>query len=123
MKQTLSLIILGLSLSLLVGCTSIYTVEVVTNPPGAVIEVDGEYMGKSPLTIELQGWSSTKTLARDYTINALPIQSGQYTQTKRLNGWYEPSRHYGNQVPKKIYFDLNLVPAPSKHELNVDINR
>ena len=79
-----------------------YEVEIVSDPPGAEIEWDGEYVGQTPVTYKLTG---RKSFINKAVVKAYPIESGQYMQTKVL-------RH---PVPKKIYFDLNLAPAKWGH--------
>ena len=83
------------------GCTTV-TTEVISEPSGARIEVDNDYMGTTPLTVKLRQDGFGK-LSNTIVVRALPIFDGQYTQTKVLH-WEDP-------VPKTLFFQMNLVPA------------
>ena len=86
-----------------------FPVQVVSEPSGAKVEVNDNYIGETPLTIKLEGWESTRTFTRSTTIVAHPIRAGGQTQVKIFSGWREPSRTYGDVIPKKIYFNMNLI--------------
>ena len=58
----------------------------VSEPSGAVIEINNEYVGKTPLTVDLTGWQSTRTFARNHTIVAHPVAAGGQTQIKFFQG-------------------------------------
>lgn len=78
-----------------------YEIEIISDPPGAKIEWDNEYMGKAPLkTIRHghRGNASGPTIVKAY-----PVKTGQYTQVKILNA----RRPY----PRKIYFNMYLRPV------------
>jgi len=131
MKKVLTVLI-ALMLILLYGCLtteyssstttpktttppiSSFTVEIVSEPSGAVIEVNDNYVGETPVTIELEGWASTRTFARSHTIVAHPLYEGGYTQVKIFIGWHKPDHTYGDPIPEKMYFNMNLVPASGK---------
>jgi len=112
----------------LVGCetldttTSIakFSVEIVSDPSGADIEINNNYVGKTPITVNLEGWESTRTFTRSHTIVAHPIRAGGQTQVKIFLGWREPSKTYGDVIPDKIYFDMNLIRIPNQLDLNIN---
>jgi PEGA domain len=86
-----------------------FTVEIVSEPAGAVIEINDNYLGKTPITVELEGWKSTRTFCRNHILVAHPVRDGGQVQVKSFIGWTEPSKTYGDKIPDKIFFDMNLV--------------
>ena len=88
-----------------------YPIAIETSEPGSRIEVDGEYMGVSPITVTIYGdKDGTFHGAGDgyTTFRAHPVKPGQFIQTKSfLNG--AQSFMFGQQdrIPKRLYFDLN----------------
>ncbi len=82
-----------------------------TSDPGSRIEVDGEYVGVSPLKVTIWG-------DRDGTFHgggdghtvfkAYPVKPGQFMQTKSfLNGAQQFMFGQEDRVPRRLYFDLN----------------
>lgn len=82
-----------------------------TSDPGSRIEVDGEFVGMSPLKVTIWG-------DRDGTFHgggdghtvfkAYPVKPGQFPQTKSfLNGAQQFMFGQEDRVPKRLYFDLN----------------
>ena len=102
-------------------------VETISDPPGAKIEINNQYMGETPLTVRLtrktnyDWWNSSlvggaaavQIEASPFTINAYPDQAGQFTQKKYIGP--------NDVIPNKIYFNMNLGPiTPS---VNVNVNQ
>ena len=88
--------------------------QIISDPLGAKIEINHEYVGETPISIQIRAqtsWLSGKVV-EDLRIVAYPVESGQYTQTKNLKGV---------KIPSKIYFNLFLKPLPDE-EINVNIN-
>jgi hypothetical protein len=122
-KINVYLIIVSLSIALsMSNCASInesmysssskiskFPVEIVSEPAGAVIEINNNYVGKTPITVELEGWRATRTFSRNHIIVAYPVRDGGETQIKTFMGWTEPSQTYGDKIPDKIYFNMDLV--------------
>jgi hypothetical protein len=100
------------------GGTIAYLVEVESSEPGARIEADNEYVGKTPLTLKVFG-DKDGTFhnfgSYHYTITAHPVRPGQQSQTKdfRTGGWFTPE----DRIPKKIFFDFGPVPEAPKTEV------
>jgi hypothetical protein len=114
--------------SLLCGCATLLPpypevhndklmTEIISDPPGAKIEINNQYVGDTPLTIHIQrqyvggfddAWQSL-------TITANPIYQGQYVQTKLI--WRNVP------TPTKIYFNMSLIPVPQQQQINVDVNK
>lgn len=91
-----------------------YEVQIETSDPGSRIEVDGEYMGVSPLTVVIWGdKDGTFHGSGDgYTVfKAYPVKPGQYIQTRTfLNGAQAFMFGQQDRIPKRLYFDLNQKP-------------
>ena len=133
MKKFAAIILLALFLiSIVGGCetydisydsytpesyTRTYTTKVISDPPGARIELDVDYIGDAPLEIQWEGWSVNGLFHRDHTVKALPIYEGQYVQSKFFRGGlFEPR----NPVPKTILFVMNLAQVPKRYEIDVE---
>ena len=97
----------------------IYTTKVISDPPGARIELDGDYIGEAPLEIEWEGWSNTRLFVRNHDLSALPIYQGQYIQRKSFRDT-GISERYADTIPKTILFDMSLVPMPRQYEIDID---
>ena len=90
------------------------TTLIISDPSGAKIEINHEYVGDTPLSILIKtekSWISGE-IVEDLIIVAYPTGAGQYTQTKNLKGV---------KTPKRIYFNLFLKPRPDE-EIDVNIN-
>ena len=59
-----------------------FAVEIISAPPGAKIEINNDYIGKTPVTVEIEGWEATRTFTRSHTIAAHPLKAGGYSQVK-----------------------------------------
>jgi hypothetical protein len=123
MKTSYVLILVSIPF-LISGCTSSspgrsggtvpYQVAIEASDPGSRVELDGEYMGVTPLTITIWGDSdgTFHGAGNGYTIiKAYPVRPGQYPQTKSfLNGAQQFMFGQQDQIPKRLYFDLNQKP-------------
>jgi len=99
--------------------TAAFPVEIVSDPPGAKIEINNDYVGTTPMTVKLEGWEATRTFARRHIIVAHPVLPGQHTQIKMFSGWSEPSRTYGDTIPTKIFFNMNLIRTPKEYDIRI----
>ena len=118
-----SIITIFIVSALLIGCgPSIknFVVEIESEPSGAMIEINDDYIGKTPLSVEIKGWESTRTFVRDHKIVAHPVFKGGYIQQKFFSDWYEPDLRHGDTIPKKIYFNMHLVPGSDKLDININ---
>ena len=120
MKISVMLIIISL---LLVGCATPntfyqtgygiqyhqYEINIISEPPGAKIEWNNEYIGEAPIARIMNGHMGV--LAGQIVVKALPSEEGQYTQTKLLKCNF--------RIPKVIYFDMRLKPVPSEYNINL----
>jgi len=84
--------------------------QITSEPSGVKIEIDGDYKGMTPLAVKI----SRKRWGRYYntlTIKAYPVESGQYTQVKIIDGYTD--------TPKNVFFDMRLEPTPIKQEIKI----
>lgn len=102
-----------------------YKIRVETDPPGARIEVDQDFMGESPVTVTVMGghngaWSNHQ---RYHIIRAVPARAGQHVQQKIFySGWEEAGyRDTKDMIPKSIFFNMNIAP-PAGKDNNVDVH-
>jgi hypothetical protein len=83
-------------------------VEIISEPPGANIEVSDDYIGKTPTTVSIPS-NSKGEFTRTTTIQALPVIAGHCTQSKYFKGGYD---YINNDIiPKRIFFDMRLCPV------------
>lgn len=86
-----------------------YEIEIISDPPGAKIEVDNDYKGEAPLRQVYNGKFKCNTAM---VIKAFPIYPGQHVQTKILSS--------DMLLPRTIYFDMNLRPTTPSIDVNVN---
>lgn len=103
--------------------TIAYMVQIETSEPNARIEVNGEDVGRSPMTLKIFG-DKDGTFhnfgSYQYVIKAYPVRQGQYVQTKvfRTGGWFTSE----DKIPSRIYFDMNLEPTTATQKIEVNSN-
>jgi len=82
------------------------TTHVVSDPPGARIIIDGNYMGEAPLDVRLYGpYFNGMSIWK-----ALPKETG-CTQSEMFM--------YGQLVPRNVFFDTNLCKSSPSVDVNV----
>ena len=94
-------------------------IEIVSEPPGARIEVNDDFIGATPCEAQVK----CDDRGRFYdltTIRALPVQDG-FTQAKMFigSGGRKGAYSVGDTVPNRIFFDMRLRPVGD--EINVNI--
>lgn len=97
-------------------------VEIISDPTGAKIEINNQYMGETPLKVRftrqtvvdwVTSWGETKFVPSPFIIKAYPVQSGQYLQTKYIGSY--------DGIPTKLYFNMNLEPTTPTIKQEQDI--
>ncbi len=108
--------------TLLVGCsttipdnaergregTIAYHVQIESSEPGARIEANSDYVGKTPMTLTIFG-DKDGTFhnfgSSDYVIKVYPVKPGQHVQTKafRTGGYWSQE----DKIPGRLFFDLD----------------
>ncbi len=109
------LVILSACMALL-GCATLPTANPTPNPsgrtliesdpPGARIEINNQYVGTTPLRVDIPrrsnyNWDNMEWDTISVKIIANPIIPGQQVQIKYI-GYKEPT-------PTHVFFDMNLV--------------
>lgn len=91
----------------------LYKIEVVSNPPGANIELNNGYVGKAPLTLPVYG-SDRGNFLKSASLVGLPVSDGHCSQIKNFM--------VGDEIPTKIFFDMRLCPI-NRSKIDVNINK
>ena len=98
--------------------TIAYLVQVESSEPGARVEVNNDYVGKTPMTLKIWG-DKDGTFhnfgSQDYIIRVFPLSTNQFLQTKafRTGGWFSQE----DKIPSHLYFDLNQKTSGFSVEL------
>lgn len=81
-------------------------IEVVSDPPGARVEANGQYIGSTPLKTEIHRYKNPETGSwYGLAITAFPTQTGQCSQQKVFPENAPMATH--------MYFDMHLCPYGS----------
>jgi hypothetical protein len=84
-----------------------YLVDVTTDPPGAPINVDGEFCGKSPAMCLVP---RSRAIRKAIRIEALPFTGGQFTQLTFLD---VSGRDW--TTPIKVFLNMRLENTEPTH--------
>ncbi len=119
MNSILRFACLCFSLVIVIGCGTTRDnpandppLEITSEPPGAKIEINGEYIGETP-------WSGTFRRGMNYgiwenvMIKAFPVSPGQHVQIKFI-----PATQH--TMPSRVYFNMNLVPVTPSIDVNIN---
>lgn len=87
------------------------TTEIISEPPGARIEVNGDYIGDAPVTTKLRHHPSDKVVMGKVVIRALPRSHGEFIQEKTFQGPLYPFDPHRDVVPNRVFFDMKLKPS------------
>jgi hypothetical protein len=88
--------------------TIAYQVEIESSEPGARVEANGDFIGKTPIILKIFG-DKDGTFHNfgtdDYVIKVFPVKPGQYVQTRvfRTGRWFSQE----DRIPSRLYFDLD----------------
>ena len=85
--------------------------EILSDPPGARIEVNGDYIGDTPVTTKLRHHPSDKVVMGKVVIRALPRNGDEHIQEKTFQGPQYPFDPHRDVVPKRVFFDMKLKPS------------
>jgi hypothetical protein len=97
-----------------------YHVQVEISDPGSRIEINDEHVGTLTNTLgEIIVWGDNigRWRKSENVIIANPVRPGQHQQRKIF--------HRDEDIPRRLYFDLKLVPPPAPPDSgnkNVNIN-
>jgi PEGA domain len=114
-------IILGIAAATLPGCatsdaqpekgpsgTIAHMIEIESSDPGARVEVNRDFVGRTPITIKVfadEDGTFHNFGSPQFVIQVFPVRTNQFVQTKifRTGRWFASE----DRVPKRLYFDLN----------------
>jgi len=85
--------------------------QIISEPPGARIEVNNNYVGDAPVTVELP--QRGDYFSEDTVVRAIPTEGGDYVQIKQFDSndqWYHPGKT-GDKIPSRLFFDMHLGPV------------
>jgi hypothetical protein len=89
------------------------TTQFISNPPGARIEIDGDYIGNAPKSYTWpRRYQTGERFSEEVRITAFPSGPKQYPQSKFYGNY--PNQH--PLIPERICFDMTLLPATSRSE-------
>ena len=97
------------------------TIQILSEPPGARIEVNDDYIGEAPCSAQVR-CDSEGRFFETTRIRALPVGYG-YTQGKYFSGYGQMNNPYlhSDPVPSRIFFDMRLGPVSP--DINVNVNQ
>lgn len=124
------ILILMLPAILMTGCSGLtpFNVAIDSDPQGARIDVNGDYIGKTPTSYVVKGnadrsFNGSWVQGGDIVFTASPPydQTNLYVQTKS----FSPSAFFkqGDHIPENIFFDLHIKPDDSNGgqiHINID---
>ena len=126
-RQIRALVILSVCMALCSGCATSPMATPTANPngqtliesdpPGARIEINNQYVGTTPLRVDIPrrsdfNWDSMEWDTISVKIIAYPIFHGQQVQVKYI-GYDEPT-------PTHVFFDMNLVSMENSIDVNIN---
>jgi hypothetical protein len=86
-------------------------IQIISEPAGARIEVNDDYVGDAPITIKVP--QNNGRFTKTTLIRALPIEAGNYVQTKSFYGPeglpFAEAAPSGADIPSRILFDMRLT--------------
>lgn len=117
-RNTIAVVLLAAAS--LAGCAAVrtsshgpVTTQFMSSPPGARIEIDGNYIGDAPLSYTWpSGYQNGERFRDQVTIKAYPSGPGQFPQKK----FYESFSNVLPPIPQKVYFDMQSKPAKEEDE-------
>jgi hypothetical protein len=88
--------------------TIAYYVDVESSEPGVRIEVNNDYIGRTPLKLKIfvdRDGTFHNFGMDDYVIEAFPEKTNQFKQLKvfRTGRWFQQE----DRIPSRVYFDMN----------------
>lgn len=116
-RLTILRLIPPIALALVVGCATPrekeYQVvtEILSEPPGARIEVNGNYVGDAPVSTRIRHHPSDNVVMGKVIIRALPRSEGEFVQEKVFQGPQYPFDPHRDVVPTRILFLMTLPPT------------
>jgi hypothetical protein len=91
-----------------------FAVEVESDPPGAMIEVNADARGRAPCKILVPGRGdrTLPSMGHFVKIIAIPSEPGESEQSKLLLP--------GDKIPERMFFNMRLSRPPPQIDVHVD---
>jgi hypothetical protein len=103
MRKGFTLIVAIAPIACAIGCASQpMLTHINSEPPGARIEVNENYVGVTPVDVTLPQSGSHHKLKEHITIRALALEAGKPDHEKQL--------YYNQWAPENVLFDMNQPP-------------
>jgi hypothetical protein len=106
MYKNFSVICFFAALFVFTGCSSVEvneTVLIISDPPGARIEINNEYLGDTPYKLKVEG-----LVPFDITILAYPstLSTERYFLQKKTISIFYDNKTKSVFFPERVYFDM-----------------
>ena len=88
-------------------------IEIISDPPGARIEVNGDYIGDAPMKYLVQFSDDLSVWPKTTRILAYPAVDGQYLQHKLYTG--------GQDLPGRVLFVMSLESIDANIKIDQDL--
>jgi hypothetical protein len=128
MKKSFLGLAFGISL-LVAGCAGLpkFTTAIDSDPQGARIDVNGDYIGMTPVSYAVQGnadrsFNGAWVQGGNIVFTATPPydQTNLYVQKKS----FSPSAFFkqGDHIPERMFFDMHVKPDNTFNNNQIHIN-
>lgn len=115
--------------AILTGCGGLtpFKVAIDSDPQGARIDVNGDYVGKTPTSYVVKGnadrsFNGSWVQGGEIVFTATPSseQTNLYVQTKS----FSPSAFFkqGDHIPENMFFDMHIKPEDTINGERIHIN-
>ncbi|HXM27981.1 MAG TPA: PEGA domain-containing protein [Chthoniobacterales bacterium] len=95
-------------------------VQIISDPPGARIEVNNDYVGDAPITLDILNLYGSEQFSADTVIRAIPNEAGDFVQVKHFAGHLDKyGTEKSDQIPSRIFFNMHLGPVTPAVDVNV----
>ncbi len=95
-------------------------VQIISDPPGARIEVNNDYVGDAPITLDILNLYGSGQFSADTVIRAIPNEAGDFVQVKHFAGHLvKYGTEKSDQIPSRIFFNMHLGPVTPAVDVNV----
>lgn len=131
-RKAAGLMVIAVMAVVFTGCagTGMRNIRVISDPPGAKVEIDGRYVGETPMTYSISSdilKISTLTLVL-YPNPPIYAQSRMYLQEKQISVRLIPEEELTEKDLFKVYFDMgyrDIKPEEllEQHNFNYDAKK
>ena len=87
-----------------------FDVQIISDPPGASIEINGNYVGDAPIIVKIEGFGD-QTFIKSTEIIATPCHLEHFVQQRNFNGGHS-TRSLNDKIPEKILFTMDQGRSP-----------